>query len=46
LNPTVTAAIVGARSAAQADGVMKAGELQLTPQDVSQIEASLSKVAA
>jgi aryl-alcohol dehydrogenase-like predicted oxidoreductase len=46
LNPAVTAAIVGARSAAQADGVMKAGELQLTPQDVSQIEASLSKMAA
>ncbi len=46
LNPAVTGAIVGARSAKQAEGVMKAGELQLTAQDISEIEASLSKVAA
>ena len=46
LNPAVTGAIVGARSAKQADGVMRAGELKLMPEDVSQIEASLSKVAA
>ena len=46
LNPAVTGAIVGARSAKQADGVMKAGDLKLTPQDMSQIETSLSKIAA
>jgi aryl-alcohol dehydrogenase-like predicted oxidoreductase len=46
LNPAVTAAIVGARSAKQAEGVMKAGELQLAPQDIRQIEASLEKIAA
>jgi aryl-alcohol dehydrogenase-like predicted oxidoreductase len=37
---------VGARSATQADGVMKAGDLRLTPEDVNQIEASVSKIAA
>jgi aryl-alcohol dehydrogenase-like predicted oxidoreductase len=46
LNPAVTAAIVGARSAKQAEGVMKAGDIKLAMEDVSQIEASLSKVAA
>ena len=46
LNPAVTGAIVGARSATQADGVMKAGDLRLTPEDVNQIEASVSKIAA
>ena len=46
LNPAVTGAIVGARSAKQADGVMKAGDLKLTQEDVRQIEASLSKIAA
>jgi aryl-alcohol dehydrogenase-like predicted oxidoreductase len=46
LNPAVTAAIVGARSAKQAEGVMRAGELQLTSQDISQIESSLARMAA
>ena len=46
LNPAVTAAIVGARNAKQADGVMKAGDLVLTDQDIQQIESSLSAVAA
>ena len=37
-NPAVTGAIVGARNAKQADGVMRAGELQLTEADVAEIE--------
>ena len=36
-NPAVTGAIVGARNAKQADGVMRAGELQLRDEDVSEI---------
>jgi aryl-alcohol dehydrogenase-like predicted oxidoreductase len=46
LNPAVTAAIVGARSAKQAEGVMRAAELKLTDQDISEIENSLDKIAA
>jgi aryl-alcohol dehydrogenase-like predicted oxidoreductase len=38
-HPAVTAAIVGARNARQAEGVMRAGELQLTVEDVDGIEA-------
>jgi aryl-alcohol dehydrogenase-like predicted oxidoreductase len=38
--PAVTGAIVGARNAKQAEGVMGAGELQLTPQDIAEIEGS------
>jgi aryl-alcohol dehydrogenase-like predicted oxidoreductase len=45
-NPAVTGAIVGARTARQADGVMGAGELQLTEKDVAEIETSLASVAA
>ena len=36
--PAVTGAIVGARNAKQAEGVMRAGELELTPQDIAEIE--------
>jgi aryl-alcohol dehydrogenase-like predicted oxidoreductase len=36
-NPAVTGAIVGARTAAQADGVMRAAELALTDEDVAAI---------
>lgn len=46
LTPAVTGAIVGARSAKQAEGVMNAGELKLTPEDINEIESSLSKAAA
>jgi aryl-alcohol dehydrogenase-like predicted oxidoreductase len=46
LNPAVTGAIVGARNAGQAEGVMRAGELPLTKEEVSEIEASLGTVAA
>jgi aryl-alcohol dehydrogenase-like predicted oxidoreductase len=38
-NPTVTGAIVGARTAAQADGIMKAAELRLTEGDITEIES-------
>src|SRR5216684_4825687 len=38
-NPAVTGAIVGARNARQAEGVMRAGSLSLTDKEVSEIEA-------
>ena len=44
-NPAVTAAIVGARNASQAEGVMRAGELSLSDEDVKEIE-SFSEAAA
>jgi aryl-alcohol dehydrogenase-like predicted oxidoreductase len=37
-NPAVTGAIVGARTAEQAEGVMKASELSLTDSDVAEME--------
>jgi aryl-alcohol dehydrogenase-like predicted oxidoreductase len=43
-HPAVTGAIVGARSAEQADGVMGAGTLRLTIEEKAEIEAP-SKVA-
>ncbi len=39
-NPAVTGAIVGARNPQQADGVMRAGQLQLTEEDLNQIESA------
>ncbi len=44
-NPAVTGAIVGARNAKQAEGVMLAGELKLSEEDVNEIE-SVAVVAA
>jgi aryl-alcohol dehydrogenase-like predicted oxidoreductase len=44
--PAVTGAIVGARNAKQADGVMRAGELKLTPQDLAEIEGTAAAMAA
>jgi len=38
-HPAVTGAIVGARSARQAEGVMRAGDLRLTEDDVNEVEA-------
>ena len=43
LNPAVTSAIVGMRSPDQVDGVIHAGEINLTPQDIQEIEAFLSE---
>jgi aryl-alcohol dehydrogenase-like predicted oxidoreductase len=38
-NPAVTGAIVGARNARQAEGVMRAGDLRLTDAELNGIEA-------
>jgi aryl-alcohol dehydrogenase-like predicted oxidoreductase len=40
-HPAVTAAIVGARNAHQAEGAMRAGELYLTEEEIHEIEAGL-----
>ena len=45
-NPAVTAAIVGARSARQAEGVMRAPELRLSDKEVSEIEEFSEQSAA
>jgi aryl-alcohol dehydrogenase-like predicted oxidoreductase len=42
-HPAVTAAIVGARSAKQAEGVMRAAALHLTERDVAEIEGPAQK---
>ena len=39
-NPAITGAIVGARNAKQAEGVMRAGDLKLSAEDVKEIEAA------
>jgi aryl-alcohol dehydrogenase-like predicted oxidoreductase len=44
-NPAVTGAIVGARNARQAEGVMRAGELQLNDKEVSEIEEFFTEAA-
>ncbi len=44
-HPAVTGAIVGARNAKQADGVMRAGELKLAPQDLAEIEGNAAAIA-
>ena len=43
--PAVTGAIVGARNAKQAEGVMHAGEIKLSPQDITAIEGVAAQVA-
>jgi aryl-alcohol dehydrogenase-like predicted oxidoreductase len=43
--PAVTGAIVGARNAKQAEGVMRAGEIKLTPEDIAEIEGAAARVA-
>ena len=45
-NPAVTGAIVGARNARQAEGVMRAGELRLTDEEVSEIETFVGESVA
>jgi aryl-alcohol dehydrogenase-like predicted oxidoreductase len=44
-HPAVTGAIVGARNARQAEGVMRAGELRLTEDEVNEIEAFVETAA-
>ena len=45
-HPAVTGVIVGARSARQADSVMRAAELKLSPDEIKEIEAEARKAAA
>jgi aryl-alcohol dehydrogenase-like predicted oxidoreductase len=45
-NAAVTGAIVGARNAHQAEGVMRAGELRLTDEDVEEIGTFVAETAA
>ena len=45
-NPAVTGAIVGARNAKQAEGVMRAGELKLTPEEMTEIEGAAAVATA
>jgi len=45
-NPAVTVAIVGARNASQAEGVMRAGELSLSNEEVSELESFSAQSAA
>jgi len=45
-NAAVTGAVVGARNARQAEGVMRAGELRLTDEDVSEIGTFVAETAA
>jgi len=45
-NPAVTGAIVGARNARQASGVMRAGELRLSDKEVNEIEDFFAETAA
>ncbi|HMD08677.1 MAG TPA: aldo/keto reductase [Candidatus Acidoferrum sp.] len=45
-NPAVTGAIVGARNAKQAEGVMRAGELKLSPEEIAEIEGAAAVAVA
>ena len=45
-NPAVTGAIVGARNAKQAEGIMRAGELKLSPEEVTEIEGAAAVAVA
>jgi len=45
-HPFITGAIVGARNAKQAEGVMRAGEWRLSPEELAEIEGAAAAVAA
>jgi aryl-alcohol dehydrogenase-like predicted oxidoreductase len=45
-DPAVTGAIVGARNARQAEGVMRAGDLRLSDQQVNEIDTFFAETAA
>jgi aryl-alcohol dehydrogenase-like predicted oxidoreductase len=45
-NPAVTGAIVGARNAKQAEGVMRAGELKLSAEEITEIEGAAAVAVA
>jgi aryl-alcohol dehydrogenase-like predicted oxidoreductase len=44
--PAITAAIVGARNAKQAEGVMRAGELKLSAEEIAEIEGAAAAAVA
>jgi aryl-alcohol dehydrogenase-like predicted oxidoreductase len=45
-HPAITAAIVGARNARQSEGVMRAGDLKLTRDEISEIEGAAALATA
>jgi aryl-alcohol dehydrogenase-like predicted oxidoreductase len=45
-HPAITCAIVGARNAKQAEGVMRAGELKLTTEEIAEIEGAAAAATA
>src|ERR1700704_4213589 len=45
-HPAITGAIVGARNAKQSEGVMRAGELQLTREEIAEIEGAAALATA
>lgn len=45
-NPAITGAIVGARNAEQAEGVMRAGEFRLSPEELREIEGAAAAATA
>jgi aryl-alcohol dehydrogenase-like predicted oxidoreductase len=45
-HPAITGAIVGARNAKQAEGVMRAGELKLSAEEIAEIEGAATAAAA
>ena len=45
-HPAVTGAIVGARNARQAEGIMRAGDLRLTDGEINEIEEFFTETAA
>ena len=45
-HPAITGAIVGARNAKQAEGVMTAGELRLTKEEIAEIEGAAAAATA
>jgi len=45
-NPAITGAIVGARNAKQAEGVMRAAELKLSAEDITEIESAAAAATA
>jgi len=45
-HPVITGAIVGARNAKQAEGVMRAGELKLSPEEIAEIEGAAAAATA
>jgi aryl-alcohol dehydrogenase-like predicted oxidoreductase len=44
--PAVTGAIVGARNAKQAEGVLRAGELKLSPEEIAEVEGAAAVAVA